>query len=64
MTMMEKQQEKLQVCENNWVRRIAGEKRIEKRRNELREEVGMRESFTRKLRSSGLDTWNEWKGNG
>ena len=43
--MIEKQQEKLQVCKNNWVRRIAGVKRINKRRMEkLREEVDVRES--------------------
>ena len=42
--MMEKQ-EKLQVCENNWVRRIVGVKRINKRRmKELRGEVGVKES--------------------
>ena len=42
--MTEKQQERLQVCENNWVRRIAGVKRIDKlRMEELREEVGERE---------------------
>ena len=40
-----KQQEKLQVCGNNWVRRIVGVKIIDKRRmEELREEVGVRES--------------------
>ena len=43
--MADKQQERLQVCENNWVRRIVGVKRIDKRRmEELREEVGERES--------------------
>ena len=43
--MTEKQQERLQVCENNWVRRIAGVKRIEKQRiEELREEVGVKVS--------------------
>ena len=43
-----KQQERLQVCEDNWVRRIAGVKRIDKgRMEELREE---------------LDMWKEWKG--
>ena len=42
MAMTEKQHEKLQVCENNWVRRIVGVKRIDKRRmEELREEVGV-----------------------
>ena len=50
MAMTEKQQEKLQVCDNNWLRRIAGVTRIDKRRmEELREEVGVRESLTRKL---------------
>ena len=50
MAMTEKQQEGLQVCENNCVRRIAGVKIINKRRmEELREEVGVRESLTRKL---------------
>ena len=43
--MTEKQQEKLQVCENNCVTRTAGVKRIDKRRmNKPREEVGERES--------------------
>ena len=45
MTMTEKQQERLQVCENYWVRRIAGVKRIDKRRmEELREEDDERDS--------------------
>ena len=45
LAMTEKEQEKLQVCENNWMRRIAGVKRIDKRRmEELREEVGVKES--------------------
>ena len=53
--MSEKQQMKLHVCENSWVRRIAGVKRIVKRRmEELREEVGVKESFTRKLMRSRL----------
>ena len=53
--MSEKQQMKLQVCENSWVRRIAGVKRIVKRKmDELREEVGVQESFTRKLVNSQL----------
>ena len=30
MAMTEKQQERLQVCENNWVRRTEGVKRIDK----------------------------------
>ena len=41
------------VCENNWVRRIVGVKRIDKQRmKEPREEVG--ESLTRKLEMSRL----------
>ena len=35
------QQHTLQVCENNWIRRIAGVRRVERRRmKDLREEVG------------------------
>ena len=44
MAMTEKQQEKQQVCENNWVRRI----------EEMREEVCVKESLIRKLVRSGL----------
>ena len=61
MATTEQQQEKLQVCENNWVRRIAGVTRIDNRRvEELREEVGGREILTRKLvgeRSSRGSWW-------
>ena len=47
--------EKLQVCENNWVRRIAGVKRIDRRRmEELREGAGVREILTKKLVMSRL----------
>ena len=43
MAMTEKQQERLELYENNWVGRIAGVKRIDKRRmEELREEAGVR----------------------
>ena len=59
MVMTEKQQE--DVCENNWVRRIAGVKRIYKRRmKELREELEKeeKESHTRKLVRSRL----KWAG--
>ena len=45
IAMTEKQQERLQVCENNWVRKIARGKGIDKRRTaELREEFGVKES--------------------
>ena len=60
--MTKKQQEKLQVCENKWVRRIAGVKRIDKRRmEELREEVGGKESFTRKLVGKRVSQGSWWK---
>ena len=39
---MAEQQERLRVCENNWVRRIAGVKRIDKRRMEELRERGSR----------------------
>ena len=37
LPVSEKHQHRLQVCENNWVRRIAGVKRVDRRRmDELR----------------------------
>ena len=56
--MTEKQQEKLQVYKNNWVRRIVGVKKIVKNgeaeggswcERESHKEAGVRESLTRKL---------------
>ncbi len=42
LPVSEKHQHRLQVCEHNWVRRIAGVKRMDRRRmDELREEVGI-----------------------
>ena len=42
MVALTDQQQKLQVCENKWVRRIIGAARVERRRmNDLREEIGM-----------------------
>ena len=42
VALTEQQQQKLQVCENNWIRRIARTKRVDRRRiNILRKEVGM-----------------------
>ena len=39
--VLELHQHKLQVCGNNWIRRIAGVRRVERRRmKDLREEVG------------------------
>ena len=54
-----KKQERLKVCENNWMRRTAGVKRIDKRgMKESREEVSVKESFTRELVRSRL-RWAE-----
>ena len=44
------EQQKLQVCKNNWVHRITRTKREDKRRmNNLRKEFGMQCSLTRRL---------------
>ena len=46
LAMTELQQQRLQVCENNWVRKIAGVKRADRRRMvELREETGVQRSL-------------------
>ena len=43
-------QQRLQVCDNNWVRKIAREKRADRRRMvKLREESGMQRSLTVRL---------------
>ena len=40
LALSELHRHKLQVCENNWIRRIAGVKKVERRRmKDLREEV-------------------------
>ena len=50
VALTEQQQPKLQVCENNWVRRITRTKRVDRRRiNDLRKEVGMKCSLTGRL---------------
>ena len=47
---LRERQQKLQVCENNWVRRIAGMKKMDKRRmDELGEEIGVQMSLTGRL---------------
>ena len=44
------QQHKLQACENNRLRRIAGVKRVERRRmKDLREEVGTKACISGKI---------------
>ena len=50
VALTEQQQQKLQVCEDNWVRRIIRTKRVDRRRmNDLRKEVGMQCSLTGRL---------------
>ena len=53
LALTELQQQRLQVCENNWVRKIARVTRVDKRRMvELREETGVQRSLTeRRVRS-------------
>ena len=46
MALTERQQQRLQVCENNWVKRIAGVKRVDRRMDELQEEIGMQMNLT------------------
>ncbi len=50
MALTERQQQRLQVWENNWVRRIVGVKRVDRRRmDELREEIGVQMSLMGRL---------------
>ena len=50
MALTEKQLEKVQVCENNWIIRFVGVTRAGKRKNEQTEiEVGVKERFKKKL---------------
>ena len=59
LPVSEKHQHRLQVCENNWVRRIAGVKRMDRRRmDELREEVGIQKCLMGRLVKSRV----KWAG--
>ena len=59
LTLTELQQQRLQVCENNWVRKIARLTRADIRRMvELRGETGVQMSFTERLARSRL----QWAG--
>ena len=59
LPVSEKHQHRLRVCENNWVRRIAGVKRVDRRRmDELREEVGIQKCLMGRLVKSRL----KWAG--
>ena len=60
VALTERQQQRLQVCENNWVRRIAGVKRVDGRRmDEQREGVGVQMCLTGRLVKCRL----KWAGN-
>ena len=59
LPVFEKHQRRLQVCENNWVRRIAGVKRVDRRRmDELREKVGIQKCLMGRLVKSRM----KWAG--
>jgi len=55
VALTERQQQRLQVCENNWVRRIAGVKKMDRRwMDELREKIGVQMSLMVRLVKSWL----------
>ncbi len=55
LPVSEKHQHRLQVCENNWVRRISGVKRVDRRRmDEPREEVGIQKCLMGRLVNSRM----------
>ena len=59
VALAELQQQRLQVCENNWVWKIARVTRADRRRMvELREETGVQRSLTERLVRSRL----QWAG--
>ena len=59
LALTELQQQRRQVCENNWVRKIARVTRADRRRMvELREETGVQRSLTERLVRSRL----QWAG--
>ena len=59
LALTEQQQQRLQVCENNWVRKIARVTRADRRKMvELKEETGVHRSLTERLVRSSL----QWAG--
>ena len=59
LALTELQQQRLKVCENNWVRKIARVTRADRRKMvELREETGVQRSLTERLVRSRL----QWAG--
>ena len=59
LALSELHQHKLQVCENNWIRRLSGVRRVERRRmKDLREEVGTKDCIVGKIVKSRV----KWAG--
>ena len=59
LALSEMHQHKLQVCENNWIRKIAGVRRVGRRRmKDLREEVGTKACIVGKIVKSRM----KWAG--
>ena len=59
LALSELHQHKLQVCENNWIRKIAGVRRVERRRmKDLREEAGTKACTVGKIVKSRM----KWAG--
>ena len=59
LALTEQHQHKLQVCENNWTRRIAGVRRVDRRRmKDMREEVGTKACVVGKIVKSRM----KWAG--
>ena len=59
LALSELHQHKLQVCENNWTWRIAGVRRVERRRmKDLRAEVGTKACMVGKI----VNSWIKWTG--
>jgi len=54
VALTERQHQRLQVCENNWVRRIVGVKRMD----ELQEKIGVQISLMGRL----VKYWLRWAG--
>ena len=59
LVLSEQHQHKLQVCENNWIRRIARVRRVERQKmKDLREEVGTKACIVGKIVKSRM----KWAG--
>ena len=57
VALTEQQQQKLQVCENNWVRRITRTKKVDRRTmNDLWKQVRMQCSLTGRLKQSSKES--------